>query len=69
MMREAFEEILKLADDHTYSHAARMASIKRIVIKAMADIDAAAKKAVTGGTKAGNSVPKQDPPPPGSVVI
>lgn len=56
-IKEMLEEILKIADDQTYSHVSRMIQIKGLATDALREHS----KEKGGGAKAGNQVQKPDP--------
>lgn len=59
-MREQLEKIASLTDDHTYSHAARMIEIKKIVVKILGDMhDQDLTKAGLSGAGAGKQIQEQ----------
>lgn len=61
-MRTRLETIIKLTSDDTYSHAARMVSIREEAKAALVELDKAMEK--TGvGTQAGNVIPPKSPAP------
>lgn len=69
-IRDALEEILRLADDQTWSHVARMLKIKGIASQALTDLNDAPRKNPVGrpkkddGAKTGNKVSDEDTPTP-----
>lgn len=68
-MRERLKEIIKLTDDDTFSHKARMVSIKKEATLALAELDdaeAAKKAAPTSGAKTGDPVPPKSTAPAGA---
>ncbi len=62
-MRERLEAIIKLTTDDTYSHAARMVSIRK---EAEAAIEEIKKAMAASGAKTGVGVSSQNPPPAGA---
>lgn len=75
-VREALEEIVMLADDASWSHAARMVKIKGLASRALTTLnDAPVKKgpgrptgSKTGGGKTGDEVKESDTSPTGSAA-
>lgn len=65
-MRDRFQEILRLTTDDSYSHAARMVSIRKEAELALKELDASesaktvAKQEAAGATKARDYVPPKD---------
>lgn len=65
-VRDALEEIMRLADDQTWSHAARMLKIKGIASQALTELNEAPLKRGPGrpkkddGGKAGDKVQESD---------
>ena len=73
-VREALAEIVRLTDDQSYSHAARMVEIKRHAAQAISDLEkflverkSRPTPKVTDGGKTGNPLKESDqtaPEPP-----
>lgn len=69
LLQERLEKIIKLTEDQSYSHAARMVEIKRLATEQLADLlkvelkaGSPAKKAdKEGGSETGDT-PKKSPP-------
>lgn len=76
-MKERLERILKLCDDNSYSHVARMNSIRREVQAMLAEFEEPAPKETRGrkpkGEKiereAGDTLQKPHPPATGEIVF
>lgn len=77
-VKEAFERIIDLTEDHSWSHAARMVSIKKIAIEALEKVKPVPPATVvkrpgrpkaSDGGETGDEIQEQDPSDLGKVTI